>query len=327
MHGRGDDRLSLGRATVPELRRPRALRPGATLAIVSPASAAKRDLVERGIAYLQELGYGTRLGVHALDSGPLYYAGSARDRAEDLLAAFADPAIDGILCTRGGWGAAELLPLLDVELIRASPKVFVGYSDITSLQTWLLESAGLVTFHGPMVAADFARAGGVDLGRWQQGLQASAPWTLGAQDGLRTLRPGVAEGPLRGGCLSILAESLGTAYGPRSFRGVLFVEDIGTKAYQWDRMLLHLRYAGMLEGVTGVVFGDMGQNVAPEQMEFLEAALLHGLREFAGPVAIGLRSGHVDGANVAVPLGVDVRLDCGDVLDPRLHFLDGAVTL
>lgn len=312
------------------LQRPKALRSGANLAVLSPASAAKRELVERGVEQLHALGYRTTLGAHALDSKPLYYAGCAEDRAGDLHAAFADPGVDGIVCTRGGWGSAEILPMLDAELIRSHPKVFVGYSDITSLQIWLLERAGLVTFYGPMVAADFARAGGVDLHRWRQGLHESSTWSMGAADGLRTLRAGVAEGPLRGGCLSILVESLGTPYAARPSGGVLFLEDTGAKAYQWDRMLVHLRLAGLLDEVTGIIFGDMTQCAAPEQMQFLEAALLHSLRDFAGPIAIGLRCGHVEGANLTLPMGVDVRLDCGDLAssaNPRLHFREGAVTL
>ncbi len=308
-------------------RRPKALRAGALLAVISPASAAKPELVERGVARLEAMGYRTRLGAHALSSGPLYYAGAAEDRLADLHAAFADPAVDGVVCTRGGWGSAELLPMLDAELIGANAKVFVGYSDVTSLQTWLLQRAGLVTFYGPMVAADFAREGGVDVESWGSSLGEDHPWSVGVEAGLRTLRAGVAEGELRGGCLSIAAESLGTPYAFGRFRGVLFLEDIGTKPYQWDRMLVHLRLAGVLDEVTGIVFGDMRQCVAPEQMELLEAAILHSLRWFAGPIAMGLRSGHVNGANVTLPLGVEVRLDCSDSLQPRVHFLDGSVTL
>jgi len=122
--------------------KPRALRPGATLAVISPASTPKPDLVHRGVAHLQSLGYKVVLGSHALDSGPLYYAGAIDDRLHDLHAAFADAAIDGIVCCRGGWGSAELLPYLDAALIRANPKVFVGYSDHTSLHCWLHNVAG-----------------------------------------------------------------------------------------------------------------------------------------------------------------------------------------
>jgi len=309
--------------------KPAALRPGATLAVVSPASAAKAELVQAGVECLRGLGYRTVMMPHALSRGPLYYAGTAEQRAADLMAAFGDPEIDGIVCARGGWGSAELLPHLDSELIRANAKAFVGYSDHTSLHVWLAREAGLVTFYGPMVAADFARVEGREESSWRHALEGSANWSLGEAHGLRVLRQGVAQGTIAGGCISIFAESLGTPYAalpagvdaPR----VLFLEDIGTKPYQWDRMLLHLRYAGMLEHVGGIVFGDMKQCVAPEEEPLLEQAILHSLRDFSGPIAIGLRSGHVDTPNVTVPLGVQVRLDLRDAVEPELEFLEAAV--
>jgi muramoyltetrapeptide carboxypeptidase len=207
--------------------------------------------------------------------------------------------------------------------------VFVGYSDHTSLDVWLARECGLVTFYAPMVAADFGRANGFDRVSWGHAVGGDSEWSLGTADGLRVLRPGVAEGTLAGGCLSIFAEALGTPYAmvpatadaPR----VLFLEDIGTKPYQWDRMLLHLRYAGMLECVRGIMFGDMRQCVAPEEEPLLEQAILHSLEDFAGPIAIGLRSGHVDTPNITVPLGVRVRLDLREQENPRLEFLEAAV--
>jgi muramoyltetrapeptide carboxypeptidase len=298
------------------------------VAVVSPASAAKAELVRAGVECLATMGYEVVTMPHALDRGPIYYAGTAEQRVADLHAAFADKAVDGIVCTRGGWGSAELLPLLDAELVRANPKVFVGYSDHTSLHTFFARETGLVTFYGPMVAADFARRDGFDAASWRHAMSGDAGWCVGAAEGLRVLRGGVAEGRIAGGCLSIYAEGLGTAYGPVAATAeeprILFLEDVGTKPYQWDRMLLHLRYAWMMEGVTGIVFGDMAKNVAPEEMALLEQALLHALRDFAGPVAMGLRSGHVDGANVTVPLGVKVRLDCAERDVPRLEFLESA---
>lgn len=307
--------------------KPAALRPGATLAVLSPASTPKPDLVDRGIGRLHELGYRTVLGRHALDRGPLYYAGTLEQRLEDLHAAFADPSIDGIVCTRGGWGSAELLPFLDATLIRANPKAFIGYSDHTALHSWLHNEANLVTFYGPMVAADFAREDGVDLASWRHATEGDASWSLGISDGLRVLRGGIAEGTLRGGCLSIFAESLGTPYAPRITDSVLFLEDIGTKPYQWDRMLLHLRYSGVLKEVHGIIFGDMRQCVPEEENDYLERAILHSLRDFDGPIAIGLRSGHVGTPNVTLPLGVAVKLDLADAGNPRMHLLDAAVTV
>jgi len=308
--------------------KPRGLRPGATLAVISPASAAGPELVEQGVAHLHSLGYKVIVGQHALDRGPLYYAGSLVHRLDDLHAAFSDPAIDGIVCTRGGWGSAELLPHLDATLIRANPKVFLGYSDHTSLHCWLHNATGLVTFYGPMVAADFSRDDGVDIASWQRSLNSDSPWFFGVADGLRTLRPGVAEGRTTGGCLSIFAEGLGTPYAPRiDTDSILFLEDIGTKPYQWDRMLLHLRYSGLMEKVTGIVFGDMRQCIDADGESYLDSAILHALRDFAGPIAIGLSCGHVRGSNITLPLGIAARLDLREAENPQMHLLEGAVTV
>jgi muramoyltetrapeptide carboxypeptidase len=313
-------------AGVDEVVRPAALTAGARLAVLSPASTPNPQLVQRGVERLEALGYRAVLSEHALDRGPLYYAGTREERLADLHAAFADPEIDGILCTRGGWGSAELLPYLDAELIRANPKVFVGYSDHTALHCWLQNEAKLVTFYGPMVAADFGRDEGVDLASWQSSVGGNKSWATAAKDGLRILRPGVAEGVLRGGCLSILAEGLGTPYAVQTADSILFLEDIGTKPYQWDRMLLHLRYSGHLETVRGIVFGDMEQCVSAEEMDFLERAVLHALREFEGPIAIGLRSGHVKAPNITLPVNVRVRLDLSSAENPEMQFIEAATT-
>jgi muramoyltetrapeptide carboxypeptidase len=179
-----------------------------------------------------------------------------------------------------------------------------------------------------MVAADFSCDDGVDSASWQHSLQGGGFWSLGIADGLRILRPGLAQGQLNGGCISIFAEALGTSYAPRiDGSSILFLEDIGTKPYQWDRMLLHLRYSGLLEKVTGIVFGDMRQCVAPDEEEYLDRAILHALRDFEGPIAIGLRSGHVGYANVTLPLGVQASLDLTEAGNPRMHLLEAAVTV
>jgi muramoyltetrapeptide carboxypeptidase len=313
------------------LRKPKAVRPGATFGIVSPASSPRPEMVAAGVRRLEQLGYGTKVFPHALNAGPLNYAGTAEERTADLHAAFADDSVDAVLCTRGGWGSAELLPLLDRDLIRSNPKVFLGYSDQTSLHVWLRNEAEMVSFHAPMLASDFAKdteaagLGVVDAASWRAALEGAGEWELGADSGLRVLQPGVAEGELSGGCVAIYAESLGTAYSARSRGGVLFLEDVGVKPYQWDRMLVHLRYAGMLENVTGIVFGDMKQCCPAKDIPQLEAALLHALRDFAGPVGIGLRSGHVERGNLTLPFGVKVRLEFEYADDPRMSFLEAAV--
>jgi muramoyltetrapeptide carboxypeptidase len=294
--------------------------------VVSPASAARRDLVEKGMTTLMGLGYQSVIFPHSLDKGPLTFAGSAQERADDLHRAFSDKSIDGVVCTRGGWGSAELLPLLKAEVFRAHPKPFIGYSDQCALHTWLQQEAGLVTFHGPMLASDFAREGGVDAASWQSALRGDANWEVGKADGLRVMQPGVAKGMLRGGCISILTESLATPYAFVPKDSILFLEDIGHHPYQWDRQMLHLRYSGILDSVRGIIFGDMAQCVSSQaEAEKMEQVLRYSLRGFEGPVAIGLRSGHVNEANVTLPLGVEAELDLSGE-NPRLHFLEAAVS-
>ena len=286
------------------------LRRGSRVAVVSPAATAKPELVERGVDRLRAFGYEPVVMPHALARGPLYYAGTAQERVEDLHTSFADGSIDGVLCTRGGWGSAELLPLLDRELIRANPKVFVGYSDHTSLHAWFWNECGLRTFYAPMVAADWSKDDGVEERTWRAALEGDGLWCAGPADGLRVLREGSAEGRLLGGCLSILEAGLGTPWALKIEEPcVLFVEDIGTKPYQWDRMLQHLKFAGMMRHVRGVVLGDMTANVGASEMELLEAACLHALREFEGPVSIGLHCGHVAMQNRSVPLGAWVEMN------------------
>jgi muramoyltetrapeptide carboxypeptidase len=290
------------------------LRTGNRIAVVSPASAAKAEVVERGCESLRAFGYEPIVMPHALCRGPLYYAGTAEERVADLHEAFADSSIDGIVCTRGGWGSAELLPLLDADLVRANPKVFAGYSDHTSLHTWLWNECGLTTFYAPMVAADWSREDGVDERTWLAALHGDSRWNVGAGDGLRPLRTGQAQGRLLGGCLSLLTESLGTAW---SFKVdepcILFLEDIGVKPYQWDRLIQHLRFAGLMSKVRGIVLGDMGANVELNEMVLLEAACLHALAGFEGPIAIGLQSGHVERENRSLPLGAWITMKDGDL--------------
>lgn len=310
---------------------PYALPQGGCLGVVSPAGAPKVELVERGIERLHALGYRTKLFPSALKRGPIYYAGSVEERLADLHAAFADDAVDAVLCTRGGWGSAELLPHLDAALVRANPKPFIGYSDHTSLHAWIARETGLVSFYAPMVAADFSRKDrvdeAVDLKSWRAALSQTSSWQLGTVDGLRVIQEGSASGVLFGGCISIAAQSLGTPYAMQAPEGdaILFVEDVGVHPYQWDRFLLHLRYGGLLERVRGVVFGDMEQNVESEaEYALLEAALRHNLLEFDGPIVIGLRCGHVNGANISLPLGVKVTLQA-DVSGPVLKIEEAAV--
>jgi muramoyltetrapeptide carboxypeptidase len=288
------------------------LLPGARLAVLGPASSADPERVHRGVESLRRLGFVPQLFPTALGKSRPYFAATTTERLADLHQAFADPAIDGIICTRGGYGSNYLLDGLDLELIRSHPKPFIGYSDHTAIETWMLDQAGIPIFHGPMVAADFALDSGVDLASFHAALAGSA-YQLGPGSGLRSLRTGAARGVLYGGCLSLLTASLGTPYAPQTEGKLLFLEDVGAKPYQVDRMLRHLMLAGKLDDVAGIIFGEMLDCAsANAATTLLDEAILGVLDWFPGPIACGLRSGHVSRENVTLPFGVEAELEAGE---------------
>ncbi len=309
------------------LLKPPAVGDGAGISVIAPASFALPERVERGLEALRALGYRPKLDEHALEHGPLYFAGSAEQRLAGLHAAFADESTSAVMCLRGGYGSNYLLEGLDLKLIGEHPKPLLAYSDLTGVQLRLLGQLGLPAFHGPMMAADFYLPDGIHWVSFREAL-AGKPYSVGAAEGLRALRPGAgqhaARGTLYGGCLSILVSLLGTPWEPRTEGTLLFLEDNGAKPYQVDRMLWQLRRAGKLKGVRGIVFGEMLDCVSPGAApELLEEAILSALDGFEGPIAIGLRSGHVSRQNVTLTLGVEAELTVGD--ETRLDVLEAAV--
>jgi muramoyltetrapeptide carboxypeptidase len=292
--------------------KPDALLPGDTIAVIAPASQIKRDALLAGVRALNELGYQTVCSEEVL-SEDRYFAGSVKRRVGELHQAFSDRAIKAIFCARGGYGTNYLLPHLDLKLIRNNPKIFLGYSDVTTLHTYLNDRLGLVTFHGPMVTKDFATANGVEKTSLDAAISGKTSWRISQTPGLLALQQGRAEGKLYGGCLSMLAASLGTPYEIKTQDTILFLEDIATKPYQIDRMLMQLKYAGKLDKVRGVVFGEMIDCVqAPEQPYTLEEVIMRVLADFDFPVAFGLRSGHVSTGNITLPIGVKTQLRVSD---------------
>ena len=298
----------------PERIKPPALRPGDNIGIVAPASYFKREDFDRGCAALREMGYNPVFEPSIFDRD-LYFAGSVTRRGRELETMFLRDDVKAIICARGGYGSNYLLPEIDIRKIASHPKAFIGYSDNTSLLTYFADAANIVTFHGPMVAKDFAGSDGVDLDSWQAALTGSENWRLDldANTGVKALVRGSAEGILYGGCLSMLVESLGTAYEIRTEDTILFIEDIGAKPYQVDRMLMHLKLAGKLGKVRGLIFGEMldcGQS--PNQGYTLEEVVAKVIGDLGVPVAYGLRSGHVSRRNITLPIGVNARLEVGE---------------
>jgi muramoyltetrapeptide carboxypeptidase len=304
--------------------KPSALRPGDTVGIIAPASNIRRIDLDAGCEALRLAGYNPFYFDSILEQD-LYFAGSVDRRVRELEEMFTRDDVRAIICARGGYGANYLLNQLDLEIIKAHPKIFVGYSDVSALLTYLFDAASMVTFHGPMVAKDWAHANGVDLVSWQAATTGTMPWNAALGAEASALSDGDSEGVLYGGCLSILVASLGTPYQINTEGKILFLEDVGAKPYQIDRMLMQLKLGGHLAKVRGVVFGEMQECVQTANQGYtLQDVIKRILGDLGVPVAYGVKSGHVSSGNITLPFGVRSRLSVrsGRV---RLEILESAV--
>ncbi|MBZ5680106.1 MAG: LD-carboxypeptidase [Acidobacteriia bacterium] len=311
--------------TTPRIK-PTALRLGDTVGIVAPASNIKRSDLEAGCDALRRAGYQPFYFDSILEQD-LYFAGSVDRRAHELEEMFVRDDVKAIVCARGGYGANYLLQALDLRKIKAHPKIFVGYSDITTLLTYFADAGGFVTFHGPMVAKDWTHDDGVDLNSWQAALSGKTGWELdlGSGSGVSGLVDGDAEGTLYGGCLSLLVASLGTPYEVNTKGAILFLEDLSAKPFQIDRMLLQLKLAGKFDEVRGIVFGEMLDCAQTANQGYtLQEVVKRIVGELGVPVAYGVRSGHVTAGNITLPIGVRATMTVhgGKV---KLRILEAAV--
>ena len=239
-----------------------------------------------------------------------YTAGPPELRAGAFRRAWCDPSVRALIAVRGGYGSVQLLPSLDAAEIRRTPKAFIGYSDNTSLLTWLTGQCGVVSFHGPMLEGRLARGpAGYDPDTFARVLTRAAPAGPIAHPQLETLRPGEASGVLVGGTLTQLAASLGTpfAFDPPAGH-VLFVDEVAERPYRIDRLLTQLRLAGVLARASAIVFGELPRCDEPaERGPAIRDVLRDMLADFPGPVLFGLPSGHTDGACMTLPFGVRAR--------------------
>ena len=308
----------------PSLMRPGVLQKGDTIGIVAPSGPVNREKFEAGIARLRELGFNPIFS-ESIFNRELFFAGGVRRRVDELHEMFRLPEVKAIICARGGYGSNHLLPHLNLGLIAQNPKIFCGYSDLTTLLTYLHDNTGLVGFHGPMLSKDFACADGVHSGSFSYASTGQSQWSITRSDSptLTGIATGVADGKLYGGCLSLLVASLGTPYELQTAETILFLEDLGEWPYRIDRMLMHLRYAGKLEKVRGVVFGEMLECAAPPDSDYtLQDVIARSLGDLNIPIAFGLRSGHVSAGNVTLPIGVRARLNVSNKVS--LEILEAA---
>jgi muramoyltetrapeptide carboxypeptidase len=310
--------------TSPKIITPPALRPGDKIGLMAPASSFNRENFIAGCDRLRQMGYEPVYsdGIFERD---LYFAGSAERRLRELEELLLRDDVKALIGVRGGYGSNYLLDRLDFEHFRKHPKIILGSSDLTSLLTAITDRTGLVTFYGPMLAKDIS-AGTFEASSWDHALGSATSWSV-PTDGVEVLRPGRAQGKLYGGCLSLLAASLGTPFEIQTEAKILFVEDIGEKPYQIDRMLMQLRLAGKLKGVCGFIFGEMLDCSQPGGQSYtLQQVIARVLGEYQVPIAYGLKSGHVSGGNVTLPFGVQVEL-AADASGAQLKILEAATNI
>ena len=287
------------------------MKSGDLVAVVAPASNIKADYLERGIAELERLGFRAQYEPEIL-ARELYTAGSDERRARELMRAFQNPEVSAVWCARGGYGTMRILTLLDDEVLKKNPKVFIGYSDITALHLFVYKKFGWVTFHGPMVAKDLqGGAEHFDEPSLRHALSGDVTeWSI-SSSGARTLHNGsVVSGKLVGGCLTLINALLGTPYELDTTDSILFLEDTNVRPFAIDRMLTQLRLAGKFDRVRAIIFGEMTdciQNI--DQGYSLDDVLRTCTQDLSIPVAIGLKSGHSPAGNLTLPLGVDASFD------------------
>jgi muramoyltetrapeptide carboxypeptidase len=288
--------------------KPKALKKGDTIGVVAPASNIRKDLLDQGCRELESLGFKVYFKPD-IASSFRYFSGTRERRLGEFLEMLRSPDIHAIFCARGGYGSGQLIPHINEDLIRENAKIVSGSSDITILLNFM-ERCGVVSFHGPMVATAIREGeSGYDRSVLLDMLQRKQAVRF-PTDGTTVLRPGRAEGRLVGGCLSLVVATLGTNYEIDTQEAILFLEDLDTKPYQIDRMITHLKQAGKLDAVRGVVFGEMLNCAQTATQGYtLQEVLLDLLDQFQFPILFGFPTGHTSRPNVIVPVGVRARLD------------------
>jgi muramoyltetrapeptide carboxypeptidase len=290
--------------------KPKRLRPGDKVAIVAPASSFVREEFDKGVAELQRLGFEPVFEETVFAQHGGYLSGEGKVRAAAFLNAWRDPSVRALIAVRGGYGSVHLLPFLEHEDLQKTPKAFIGYSDLTTVLTYLTGQCGIVSFHGPMLDRRLSRGiDAYDRDSFVGALTSTEPLGELGVPQLETFTRGEAAGPLMGGTLAQLVASLGTPYAFNPPEGhVLFLEDVGERPFRLDRMVTQLRLAGVLARASGIVLGDFADCDEPGGAIAAKAVLANLLNDFNGPVVHGFPSGHTRGPLVTLPFGVRARV-------------------
>ena len=294
------------------MKKARALKTGDWVAVVAPASPlaepTARDEFQAGFNELNQLGFNVYIDSRLYERNG-YTAGPPQLRVDALVAAWQDPDVAALVAARGGYGSMQLLPRLDPAAF-STPKAFIGYSDTTSLLTWLTLKCGIVTFHGPMIDRRFARGpDGYDRDTFHRCLSRPEPVGEIRHPQVESLRGGEASGMLVGGTMTQLAASLGTpfAFDPPN-DCVLFFDEVAERPYRVDRLFTQLQQAGVIDRASAIVFGEMPRCDEPAGSPRIRDVIRNLTARFDGPVLFGLPSGHTDGPTLTLPFGVQARV-------------------
>lgn len=291
---------------------PKPLKKGDTIGIVAPACHFDPEKFRKGVKYLQDLGYAVKYDPNIFKK---YWSLAGKDdvRAKQINRMFADREIKAIMCAQAGYGSIRTLPYLDRKVLSKNPKIFVGYSDLTVLLSYLAKAAGMVVFHGPVVSSEIHRKMNPEtLGSLIRVITQTKPLGEISFSGIGTLRPGKATGELMGGNLSLLVDTIGTPYDLNTAGKILFIEDVGEELEMVDSCLMHLKLAGKLNKVKGIIFGRMKDCLNFSGSEYSIKDILNDmLHDVNIPIIYGFPSGHREAGelNITLPFGVSVTLD------------------
>ncbi|MGA1868865.1 MAG: S66 peptidase family protein [bacterium] len=292
------------------IHKPRIIKRGDTIGIVAPAGPFDKEKFILGTKRLNEYGFKIKF-LDTIFAKKGYLAGTDKRRADEINTMFCDKDVHAIFCARGGYGSARLIPLLKADSIKKNPKIFIGFSDITVLHLFIHKTCSMVSFHGPMVATDqLAYIRALSEHCLLHALTKDSPLPPIPFSKNKIVREGRGKGVLIGGCLTLLIHSLGTHYEIDTDNKILLIEDRKEAPYRIDRMLYHLKAAGKLEKINGVVFGDILTSTQGRSDN--EKKLRDLINEVFDrqniPICIGLPFGHAL-ENLTIPLGIEVTLD------------------
>ena len=291
-------------ADLPPLLRPPALQKGDTIGVVASSYSPRAGWLARGVRALERAGYGVLVDPD-LSTTRRYQRAEDERRAENFTKMWLDPRVKAVIGGTGGYGAVRMLPYLDPELFRATPKAFVGYSDITVLHLWLMRLAGLRAFHGPTVDDLIPSARDITTSSMLSALTSPRPTARFGRDVARPVKPGRAIGRLVGGNLALVQQTIGTPYEIDTTDAILFLEEVRDPMSFVDERLVQLRAAGLLGKVKGIVFGHLSLDRSEED-EF-EDFVLDLVADLGVPVLMDFPAGH-DSPNLTLPIGTEVEL-------------------